>query len=701
MPDSTGPTKAPDRSAKLLELAKARFGDELTDADRKLFWATANGKFAIYGDRKLPPEDPDPRRTLNADRIHWLCTDAKAVKEILPHEGVKIAEAHIQGSLRLDFVSADYSIALINCSIPDEISLCRAHLASLFMDGSHTGPINADRLIVDHNVHLSDKFEANGEVRLVGANIGGDLVCVGGHFSKPDGSPLNADGIQVRGGVFLRDKFKAKGEVRLIGANIGGTLECDGAHFSNPDGDALYAEGIQVGGSVFLRNGFKAKGGVLLRGANIGRELGCGEAHFSNPNGAALNAERIQVRESVFLRSRFEGEVRLTNANIGNNLECDGAHFSNPDGDALHADAIMVGGCVFLRTQPETQETAQPFTAEGTVRLLAAKIANNLECDGAHFTNSDDIALGADGIQVGHSVFLRNGFEAKGVVRLPGASIGGDLECSGAHFSNGSSGKEVLSANQIKVAGSVFFRDGFSVIGTVNLSTAWINGEFQWHGISDRDKCDLLDLESAEARTLWDEETSWPDKLALDNFVYKRLDRKSELDPQKRVTNWVRRSNSPEFLPQPYEQLANVLKEMGHTESARQVLIEREKDPKKLKAMTWPQWLWHKLLGATIGYGYRPWRALGWMLMFFLIGWVVFCHTASNNQMLPLKDGELPAFNAAIYSLDTFVPLVDLRQASYRLPKPWWAYGYLWLHISCGWGLTTLLVVGLTGLIKK
>ena len=30
-----------------------------------------------------------------------------------------------------------------------------------------------------------------------------------------------------------------------------------------------------------------------------------------------------------------------------------------------------------------------------------------------------------------------------------------------------------------------------------------------------------------------------------------------------------------------------------------------------------------------------------------------------------------------------------------------WLRGYLWFHIGCGWLLTTLLVVGLTGLVRK
>jgi hypothetical protein len=50
--------------------------------------------------------------------------------------------------------------------------------------------------------------------------------------------------------------------------------------------------------------------------------------------------------------------------------------------------------------------------------------------------------------------------------------------------------------------------------------------------------------------------------------------------------------------------------------------------------------------------------------------------------------------------------VVDLGMAKYWIPdanKLWGAVirCYMWVHISAGWILTTLLIVGLTGLVKK
>jgi hypothetical protein len=142
------------------------------------------------------------------------------------------------------------------------------------------------------------------------------------------------------------------------------------------------------------------------------------------------------------------------------------------------------------------------------------------------------------------------------------------------------------------------------------------------------------------------------------------------------------------------------------------------------------------LLAALIAYGHRPLRALGWLAGMWLIGAVLFgvVHGDGgfkpNNAFILSKPawfecaagGELrgdhpstlacyqsqpeaagyPAFNAALYSLDTLVPVVDLEVQDYWVPdervSPA-ARTYLWVHIGMGWFLALLAVAGVSGLI--
>ena len=96
-------------------------------------------------------------------------------------------------------------------------------------------------------VFLANSF-AKGEVRLAGADVHRDLDCHGSRFENSRGPALNADGIKVGGTVFLGCVpgepmwFTAQGEVRLVDAEIGQALDCIGGTFLNESGYALNAD---------------------------------------------------------------------------------------------------------------------------------------------------------------------------------------------------------------------------------------------------------------------------------------------------------------------------------------------------------------------------------------------------------------------------------------------------------------------------
>ena len=52
--------------------------------------------------------------------------------------------------------------------------------------------------------------------------IGGALNCAGAKLKNAGGSALSCDGAKVTGNVFLGEGFEAEGEVRFVGAEIGG-----------------------------------------------------------------------------------------------------------------------------------------------------------------------------------------------------------------------------------------------------------------------------------------------------------------------------------------------------------------------------------------------------------------------------------------------------------------------------------------------
>jgi hypothetical protein len=180
---------------------------------------------------------------------------------------------------------------------------------------------------------------------------------------------------------------------------------------------------------------------------------------------------------------------------------------------------------------------------------------------------------------------------------------------------------------------------------------------------------------------------------------------------------------APGYRPQPYEELARVLTADGDTGGATEVMIAQRRAQREFGDLGRLERMWNLLLQITIGYGYRPLRALWWILGFVLLGTALFGAGYRMRIITPTEaaaygkfaetgsaPGHYPPFNALIYSLENFLPVVDLHQGEYWRPNSnqrdsgiipasllrW----YLWLHILAGWILTPLLFAGLSGLIR-
>ncbi len=658
---------------------------------------------AQSGERTDVSELPDP--TVRADLLYDLCVhpDDRGVDP----KGIQLEGARVTGQLDLEGTTVVRPVWLWKCHFEAPIILRDARTRTVGLQGSTVPRISADRLRLEGMLSLRQVM-IEGEVRLAGANINGNFECGAATLENPGGNALSADGITVTGSVILDGGFAAKGEVRLVGATIGGELSCHAATFENPGGSALTADRIMVNGSVFLDRGFAAKGEVRLPGGTIGAELSCQAATFDNPEKYALILDRINVGGNVSLDGDFaaKGEVRLPSAKIGASLLCSGATVENPKGPALIADnAIVRENVVF----------DEGFTAKGEVRLRSAEIGGDVSCVGANLENPQGFAFNADALSVRGDVVLAVGFVARGEVRLFGAQIDGDFVCVNATFDPGSPEATAFNATRMNVLGQFLWRLERAPVGLVNFDHAHVG-------------------------RLVDNARSWPapGNLDLDGFTYDSVAWNGE-EAWRERRRWLELQRGKDFRPQPYEQLVAVLRRMGHERDARQIAIAKQDaylnrgDPSRRRR------LWMRFLRATIRYGYEPWRALGYMAFAVGFAWMVFSNAYHYGVMHPSKErvylhdcytgeassctgwtnfdrrwskepiqlpADYPEFNSFVYSVDTFLPIVDLHQENYWLPRGdgdwgWFFRLYLWLHIAVGWLLSTVAVFGLTGIIKK
>ncbi|NRN68562.1 Membrane-associated oxidoreductase, partial [Kibdelosporangium sp. 4NS15] len=155
-------------------------------------------------------------------------------------------------------------------------------------------------------------------------------------------------------------------------------------------------------------------------------------------------------------------------------LDCSGARLVNDSGPALDADSLQVGHGMFLNNG--FQAIASSDLA--AVRLLSAHIAV-LDCDTARLVNDSGPALHADNLRVDHGMYLRGGFQATGsselgAVRLIGAHLGGQLDCSGARLVNDSG--PALHADNLQVDHGMYLRGGFQATGSSELGAVRLIG---------------------------------------------------------------------------------------------------------------------------------------------------------------------------------------------------------------------------------
>ncbi|MFC9915967.1 hypothetical protein [Streptomyces sp. NPDC127197] len=204
-----------------------------------------------------------------------------------------------------------------------------------------------------------------------------------------------------------------------------------------------------------------------------------------------------------------------------------------------------------------------------------------------------------------------------------------------------------------------------------------------------------IDLTDARVGTLSDDHTSWPTtpRLLLRGFTYDTLSN-NDIDVHARL-RWLR-LHSEGYVRQIYDQLAAAYRRAGDDEAARQVEIARLWRHRGTlhPARRIANWI----LYLTVGYGHRTWLAALWLAGLLTLGTCVFAR-AHPGHITPSGDRP-PPFDALGYTLDVLLPIVDLGQQ-----RAWVANGaamyWGWALTAAGWVLTTAVVAGLTGVLKR
>ena len=474
-----------------------------------------------------------------------------------------------------------------------------------------------------------------GRVNLSGAEIR-ELNMIGSKFT----AELNMNGMQVEGSLLMYGVAEFA-EVDLIGAKIGGQISMIGSKFTA----MLIMDSMQVEGSLLMREGAEFAE-VDLRGAKIGGQVCMSGSQFTGK----LNMDSMEVGSNVFMREGAEfAEVDLGSAKIGGQISMIGCKFTGK----LNMNGMQVEGSLLMRKVPEFAE----------VDLRGAKIGGPLAMDGSKFTGK----LNMNGMEVGSNLFMRDGAEFTEPLASTFAKIGKNLDLSG------------------------------STLASIDLTGTHVRGEFALGPPAPRWlEGAKLTLCNAEMGALQD--LPWPDRLELDGFTYACLggfaaDDASRVGARKisRFKEWLEKQTR--YSPQPYEQLATVLRKAGYKGKAKAILYKgKKREHWEATRMLSGTWWWLTLQWLFIGYGYRIYYAFFWCLGLILIG-----------ALILRLSGQGPAHGMPYgfsYSLDMLLPIIRLSEGHYKFDITGRARYYFYFHILMGYVLGSFLIAGLSGLIK-
>lgn len=635
-----------------------------------------------------------------------------------------------------DGFHAEGEVRLISAKVAGDVDCDNGHFLhadgdALSLDGAEIG--RSLRIGVDgaseseQDTELPPGFVARGTVRLWGTKIDQDVLASGGRFESPEGTAILACNLCVASRVVLI-AVQVQGLASFFSADIGHELDCRGAHFdATKTADQI----------AFLGNGMHIRG-----------HLYCNQ--FAGGN-----------KPECF---RVDGQMSMQFATVEMHWDLHGAQLNHPQADALDASDCRIGGYVNLDTvaidgrasfsrakidgmwillnavSPERTRLDMRFAHVWVIkdeRLCDWPPAGQIQLEGLVYDHfDDDSPLSVED----RLAWLRRQYVPPGV-RIANAESGATpIESAQARRRSINTGGQYVDRrttigrvkpvayDESSEAGIAAGFDTSHVFGPTPNMVAPSEGEPESMSAPGM-AAPQTGTDSNEPAPMAAAADSEPTTENVEGFEpAKQFQSTTEPDPVGR-----------RYLTQPYTQLAAVYRAIGQDEQANAVLVARAQRIGELSPLLSAQGFWYRYLGSLIGYGYEPFRAIKIGVAIVLVGTIVFSIGGRRNLMAETKLAEqvlsqeneprlvsatYPRFNPLVYSLDVFLPFVDLQQICYWLPGerlhgprpsrncllhfgPWslkWSgvlRTYFWFQTLAGWTLCTLLAAAVTGIVER
>ncbi len=580
---------------------------------------------------------PDPAdRGLSAGFIGALLFDAR-LKPLIPHSGIRIAGAEVAAPLDLANAAPGYELRLERTRFSGDVDLHGLTTGKdvSFAGSRFLGSLDLEGASLGANLSLADAAVA-GDLRMVRTSIGGtaelDRVAVG--------KGMTLERATVAHNLLLRHA-KLPG-LSLLGASIKADMLLQDATVAG----WAWLENLQIGSDLFMeRSRFDR---ADLPGAVIGGNLQMTGASFTGP----LNMRGIKVGHDLLMDAGQYGAVAIPDGDIGYNLRLDGSVVAL----GLTMPAVHIGHVLSL---------GKPARFEGPVDLDYVRVDDSVLMTGAELAKGVDL----DGAVIGQALAITEGARIAGLLRMTFARVGTNVDLTGGNFDSVDLTGTTIGA-EIRLASR-----GYAAI--------------DWQPAA------RLVLRNVSAKALQDLPEAWPTTLDLEGFTSERLGgyRESESNDvaardSQSFIDWL--AKQPQYSPQPYRTLADVLRAAGFPQKAKEVLYAGYL--REWHGLSGLAWFWQAMRWAIIGFGLYPQRSALWILFLVPLGAFIF----SFEPQVRLR--AMRPTDRLIYSLDALLPFVTLRQEHNAFDLQSWPKYYLYFHKVMGYVLIGFLLSAVTAL---
>jgi cytoskeletal protein CcmA (bactofilin family) len=604
-------------------------------------------------------------------------------------------------------------VDLTDAEISGSLELTRARLVNV---GGYA--LHADRLQLAGAL-LAANLEVRGQMRIPGLRTGGNINLAGALLDNPEGYALDGNGLHVGGNLQCvatsERPFRSIGRLYLPSARIDSDFSLRGAVLKPAREDyddggnqrsfdpraALIADRMQVSGNVVLDQKLVSTGTLRIVNARIGGslwlsgatiDLSDGQEPFEEQTGVklpgpypyrALHLDGTEVGGGIDARkTRIAGQVRLVEVNARGSVVLDGSVLSNRNGDVVEGRRFTTGGNL----------DARGVVVFGSMLLPEANIGANLDLRFSRLVNPGR---------------YRRDQSQKPSVDLRVAHIGRDLVCARGEEQSFSSHGEIR-IRRAEIGRQTNFQG--AELGS-RLSETAINA----YGLITQElRVDVaaaprghVNLRHARCATLADNDKFWDatGHISLHDFRYDALAEPIEMDDDEQVKHrlkLLRNAMNDIYRPGPYDQFAAMLRANGNEEHASTVLIDKQRwryaalaDGYRVLGL--PVRLWSVLQRWVVGYGYRPMRALLWLIALLVGGSVWF--SMQSRPMEANADDHL-VWSPVLFTIDQLVPIVDFGHKNrwhFEGASQWITAGL----VAAGWILATTVAAGITRMLRR